>query len=215
MVARNCDLCCSARSSCQPFSRISLIRRTFSMAIAAWSANTVASSICLAEKGSTLSRASASTPISWPSRVIGRPSIVPSRRSLRNVGLRSLRRRVGDGNRARAAHDAGDEIVPGRRGRGRGGQPVGLLRHPGTAAGHPAEGAVLEADRCRPSAPGTAGSRCRGRPAAPALGRRSSGLWPSARRRSRSGSRAIRAARRCVRVISRSRSIFDLCWAEA
>ena len=157
MVARNCDLCCSARSSCQPFSRISLIRRTFSMAIAAWSANTVASSICLAEKGSTLSRASASTPISWPSRVIGRPSIVPSRRTPVTSPLRSLGRGVGDGDRASAARDTDDEVVPGRRGGRGGGQQVVLRRPSGGATGHPAEGAVLElidAGHLRPAQPG-------------------------------------------------------------
>ena len=93
----------------------------------------------------------------------------------RDVALRFLRRGVGDRNRARAARDTDDQIVPSRRGGGgSGGQQVVLRRSRGAAAGRPAEAAVLElidAGHLRPAR----GSRCRGRPAAQARGRRSSG----------------------------------------
>jgi hypothetical protein len=48
----------------------------FSMAITAWSAKVVTSSICLSVNGFTLSRTSAKTPIVLPSRRSGTPSEV-------------------------------------------------------------------------------------------------------------------------------------------
>src|SRR5271167_3704632 len=56
MLARNCDLCWLATSSWRPLSWISSKRRTFSMAIAAWSAKVVTSSICLSVNGRTCER---------------------------------------------------------------------------------------------------------------------------------------------------------------
>ena len=51
-------------------------RRTFSIAIAAWSAKVDTSSICLSVNGRTSERVSASTPIGTPSRSIGTPRMV-------------------------------------------------------------------------------------------------------------------------------------------
>ena len=50
--------------------------RTFSIAMAAWSANVVTSSICLSVKASTFLRDNARTPIGTPSRNIGTPITV-------------------------------------------------------------------------------------------------------------------------------------------
>ncbi len=61
--------CCS--DSC-----VSLNSRTFSIAIAAWSANEVTSSISLASKARASARPSVSTPIVSPSRRIGTASSV-------------------------------------------------------------------------------------------------------------------------------------------
>ncbi len=51
-------------------------RRTFSMAITAWSAKVVTSSICLSVKGCTLERVSVMTPTGVPSLRSGTPSMV-------------------------------------------------------------------------------------------------------------------------------------------
>ena len=51
-------------------------RRTFSIAITAWSAKVVTSSICLSVNGRTSVRVSARTPIGTPSRSIGTPRTV-------------------------------------------------------------------------------------------------------------------------------------------
>ena len=56
MLARNCDLCWLASASCRLLSWISSNSRTFSIAIAAWSAKVVTSSICLSVKGRTSER---------------------------------------------------------------------------------------------------------------------------------------------------------------
>src|SRR5215469_14910391 len=56
ILARNCDLCWLASSSCRLLSWISSNSRTFSMAITAWSAKVVASSICLSVNGRTVIR---------------------------------------------------------------------------------------------------------------------------------------------------------------
>ena len=66
--------CCSASNS-----------RTFSIAITAWSAKVVTSSICLSVKGRTEFRPKAITPIGDPSRRSGTP------RSVRNVRQPSAR----------------------------------------------------------------------------------------------------------------------------
>src|SRR2546422_11305329 len=58
----DCDLCSLAR--------------TFSIAIAAWSAKVVTSSICLSVNGSTVLRVKTSTPVGVPSRSIGTPRTV-------------------------------------------------------------------------------------------------------------------------------------------
>src|SRR5262249_45827329 len=71
ILARNCDLCWLALSSCRVLSWISSNKRTFSMAIAAWSAKVVTSSTCLSENGCTSERDKVSTPIGMPSRNIG------------------------------------------------------------------------------------------------------------------------------------------------
>src|SRR6516225_8576592 len=57
--------CCSASNS-----------RTFSMAITAWSANVVTSSICLSVNGSTVLRVNTNTPFGVPSRSMGTPRTV-------------------------------------------------------------------------------------------------------------------------------------------
>ncbi len=51
-------------------------RRTFSIAMAPWSANVVISSICLSVKGATCVRQTENTPMGTPSRSIGTPRIV-------------------------------------------------------------------------------------------------------------------------------------------
>jgi hypothetical protein len=56
---------------CCSDSRSSFSRRVFSMAITAWSANVVASSICLSVNGRTSWRKMAIAPISSPSLSIG------------------------------------------------------------------------------------------------------------------------------------------------
>ena len=50
--------------------------RTFSIAIAAWSAKVVTSSICLSVNGRTSERVNARTPMGMPSRNIGTPRMV-------------------------------------------------------------------------------------------------------------------------------------------
>jgi hypothetical protein len=50
--------------------------RTFSIAITAWSAKVVTSSICLSVNGSTVLRVKTSTPVGVPSRSIGTPRTV-------------------------------------------------------------------------------------------------------------------------------------------
>ena len=55
---------------------ISSNSRTFSIAIAAWSAKVDTSSICLSVNGRTCKRVNVSTPIGLPSRNIGTPSKV-------------------------------------------------------------------------------------------------------------------------------------------
>jgi hypothetical protein len=54
----------------------SLNSRTFSMAIAAWSAKVVTSSICLSVNGWTAVLQMEKTPMGTPSRIIGTPRIV-------------------------------------------------------------------------------------------------------------------------------------------
>src|SRR5262249_42267901 len=55
---------------------ISSNRRTFSMAITAWSAKVETSSICLSVNGRTEARLKTITPTGFPSRSSGTPSIV-------------------------------------------------------------------------------------------------------------------------------------------
>jgi hypothetical protein len=77
MFARNSLLCRLAAASSADLAWISLNNRTFSMAIAAWSANVSTSWISLELKGRTSFRAMPMMPTSLPSpRCIGRPSIV-------------------------------------------------------------------------------------------------------------------------------------------
>ena len=54
MLARNCDLCWLASASWRLLSWISSNSRTFSIAITAWSAKVVTSSICLSVNGRTV-----------------------------------------------------------------------------------------------------------------------------------------------------------------
>src|SRR6516164_8095880 len=56
MLARNCDLCSLANCSWRFLSWISSNSRTFSIAITAWSAKVVSSSICLSLNGATLAQ---------------------------------------------------------------------------------------------------------------------------------------------------------------
>ena len=58
--------------------------RTFSIAMTAWSAKVVTSSICLSVKGRTLRREMAMTPTGTPSRSSGTPSIVRKPPQLRD-----------------------------------------------------------------------------------------------------------------------------------
>src|SRR6266571_4461858 len=53
-----------------------VLARPFSIAIAAWSAKVVTSSICLSVNGSTVLRVKISTPVGVPSRSIGTPRTV-------------------------------------------------------------------------------------------------------------------------------------------
>ena len=76
ILARNCDLCWLATSSCRLLSWISSNRRTFSIAITAWSAKVVTSSICFSVKGLTVERNRKRMPIGVPSRNSGTPSPV-------------------------------------------------------------------------------------------------------------------------------------------
>src|SRR5262249_41826919 len=76
MLATNCDLCSLASASWRLLSWISSNSRTFSIAIAAWSAKVVTSSICLSVNGSTVLRVKISTPVGVPSRSIGTPRTV-------------------------------------------------------------------------------------------------------------------------------------------
>ena len=73
MLARKSDLCLFATSSCALFSWISLNRRTFSIAITAWSAKLVTTSICFSVNGALL-LLSEIRPIASPSRSIGTAS---------------------------------------------------------------------------------------------------------------------------------------------
>src|SRR5271165_6438355 len=67
MLARNCDLCWLASASCRLLSWISSNSRTFSMAITAWSAKVVDSSICWPVNGRAVERVRIRTPIGVPS----------------------------------------------------------------------------------------------------------------------------------------------------
>ena len=69
--------CCSSDSdSSRVRACTSSKSRTFSIAITAWSAKVVTSSISLSVNGATIDRVSAITPIGAPSRSSGTPSIV-------------------------------------------------------------------------------------------------------------------------------------------
>src|SRR3974377_1896095 len=76
ILARNCDLCWLATSSCRLLSWISSKSRTFSIAITAWSAKVVTSSICFASNGFTTFLLRRMTPIGFPSRKSGTPRCV-------------------------------------------------------------------------------------------------------------------------------------------
>ena len=76
MLETNCDLCSLACCSWRFLSWISSNSRTFSIAITAWSAKVVTSSICLSVNGRTSARVSVKTPIGTSSRSIGTPSMV-------------------------------------------------------------------------------------------------------------------------------------------
>ena len=72
---------------CSSASRVSLKRRTFSIAITAWSANVRSSSICLSLKRCAALRTTKITPIGWPSLSIGTASTAryPARLKVRLV----------------------------------------------------------------------------------------------------------------------------------
>ena len=70
-------VCCSSDSvSSRVRACTSSNSRTFSIAITAWSAKVVTSSICLSVKGRTDFRHNDSTPIGVPSRISGTPRTV-------------------------------------------------------------------------------------------------------------------------------------------
>ena len=70
-------VCCSSDSvSSLVRACTSSNRRTFSIAITAWSANVVASSICWSVNGRTVERVRHITPIVTPSRSSGTPNVV-------------------------------------------------------------------------------------------------------------------------------------------
>ena len=72
-------VCCSSASdSSRVRACTSSNSRTFSIAITAWSAKVVTSSICLSVNGRTVRRVSTITPIGIPSRSSGTPSTVRS-----------------------------------------------------------------------------------------------------------------------------------------
>src|SRR5262249_5139394 len=72
----NCDLFWLASASCRFLSWISSNSRTFSIAIAAWSAKVWTSSICLSVNGRTSERDNVRPPMGTPSRNIGTPRMV-------------------------------------------------------------------------------------------------------------------------------------------
>ncbi len=76
MLARNSDLCLLATSSWALFSWISLKSRTFSIAIAAWSAKVLASAICFSLNGRTSVRRRNIVPNGLPSRISGTASML-------------------------------------------------------------------------------------------------------------------------------------------
>src|SRR5262245_36797613 len=76
ILATNCDLCLLAVSSCRLLSWISSNSRTFSIAIAAWSAKVDTSSICFSVNARTSERDNPRTPMGTPSRNIGTPRTV-------------------------------------------------------------------------------------------------------------------------------------------
>ena len=77
MLARNCDLCWLASASWRLLSWISSNSRTFSIAITAWSAKVVTSSICLSVNGCTVvARQRRARRSACPSRSSGTPSMV-------------------------------------------------------------------------------------------------------------------------------------------
>ena len=84
--------------------------RTFSIAITAWSAKVVTSSICLSVNGRTSERSTTMTPIGVPSRSSGTPSIV--RQSPRLVDFAPvvfrIGQHVGDVNRLTLERDPAD-----------------------------------------------------------------------------------------------------------
>src|SRR5215467_664579 len=86
MLARNCDLRSLASASCRLLSWISSNSRTFSIAIAAWSANVSTSAICLSVNGSTSVLMRPMTPFGIPSRSIGTASTVPKRKHFLRLG---------------------------------------------------------------------------------------------------------------------------------
>src|SRR5262245_58389899 len=61
--------------------------RTFSIAITAWSANVVASSICLSVNGRTVDRCNTITPMAVPSRRSGTPSMVRTLNLSRSISV--------------------------------------------------------------------------------------------------------------------------------
>ena len=77
-TSRSCAICNSSSDFASSRVRASTLsnRRTFSIAIAAWSANVETSSICLSVNGRTTLRVNMMTPIGIPSRRRGTPSTV-------------------------------------------------------------------------------------------------------------------------------------------
>src|SRR5262245_29549231 len=161
ILARNCDLCSLASASCRLLSWISSNSRTFSIAIAAWSANVLTSSISLLVNGRTSARDNVTTPIVTPSRNIGTPSAV---RYPPNFCASTQHAECADGDVAKHHGHDGNRPIAGREKVARSGRKVrrsvlgvGNVHHPAIENGDPSH--VLACERDRGTAPDGFGIR--------------------------------------------------------
>ena len=132
MLARNSDLCLFATSSCALFSWISLNRRTFSIAITAWSAKVVHQlDLLLGERSRLAVRAQRTAHRSARPRAASAPrgccdSRLPRTRSRRRV--RSVGAHVGNVHRDAARRSPGRSPSSVGRGSARGGSRLPSAR---------------------------------------------------------------------------------------